>query len=46
MLFVFDPHRQAVILVAGDESGRWKQWYDANVPLADSRYDAYLKEQE
>jgi hypothetical protein len=27
VLFVFDPWRACVLLVAGDKSGRWKQWY-------------------
>ena len=27
ILFVFDPVRNVVLLVAGDKSGRWKEWY-------------------
>jgi hypothetical protein len=27
LLFLFDPDRQAVILVGGDKSGRWRSWY-------------------
>ncbi|MFL1426485.1 MULTISPECIES: type II toxin-antitoxin system RelE/ParE family toxin [unclassified Nocardiopsis] len=38
ILFVFDPQRQAVLLVAGDKAGRWKEWYDRNIPLAEDRY--------
>ena len=38
ILFVFDPERQAVLLVAGDKAGRWKEWYDKNIPLAEDRY--------
>ena len=45
MLFVFDPSRQAIFLVAGDKAGNWKQWYDVNVPIADRRYDAWLDRQ-
>lgn len=44
ILFVFDPTRNAVLLVAGDKSGRWKRWYEAAIPLAEERYEAYLKE--
>ena len=44
ILFVFDPHRRAVLLVAGDKSGKWSQWYDEAIPLAERRYEAYRKE--
>jgi hypothetical protein len=26
LLFVFDPDREAIFLVAGDKAGRWSQW--------------------
>jgi hypothetical protein len=42
ILFVFDPDRQAVLLVAGDKSGRWTQWYAENIPLAEHRYTRWL----
>jgi hypothetical protein len=42
LLFVFDPSREAVILVAGDKSGQWKRWYLENIPIAESRYEQYL----
>ena len=29
ILFVFDPWRSAVLLVAGDKSGQWNRWYRA-----------------
>jgi hypothetical protein len=44
VLFVFDPVRRAVLLVAGDKAGSWRRWYDTAVPLADDRYDAHLAE--
>ncbi|MFD0204762.1 MULTISPECIES: type II toxin-antitoxin system RelE/ParE family toxin [Saccharothrix] len=44
ILFAFDPHRQAILLVAGDKSGDWRGWYDRNVPLADRRFDEHLAE--
>src|SRR5688500_17557111 len=43
VLFVFDPQRQAVLLVAGDKSGDWKGWYDTNIPVADERYSKWLE---
>ena len=46
ILFVFDPVRRAVLLVAGDKAGNWRGWYDKAVPLADGRYDAHLAEME
>lgn len=42
LIFAFDPRREAIILVAGDKSGAWEQWYAEAIPLADARYDAYL----
>ncbi len=42
ILFVFDPVREAVLLVAGDKVGRWSQWYEEAIPLAEARYSAYL----
>ena len=44
ILFVLDPHRRAVLLVAGDKSGQWTRWYTEAIPLAERRYEAYLKE--
>lgn len=42
MLFAFDPAREAVILVAGDKSGRWESWYRTAIPLADERFTEHL----
>jgi hypothetical protein len=42
ILFVFDPRRCAVLLVAGDKRGRWSEWYAAGIPLAEQRYQKHL----
>lgn len=42
ILFVFDPERRAVMLVAGDKSGDWDRWYKRNVPIAEQRYERHL----
>ena len=42
ILFVFDPERQAVLLVAGDEQGDWSGWYDESIPLAEERFARWL----
>lgn len=42
ILFVFDSDRQAILLVAGDKAGRWKQWYIDNIPVAEARYQRWL----
>jgi hypothetical protein len=44
ILFAFDPWRSSILLVAGDKSGRWNAWYRAAIPLAEQRYETYLKE--
>lgn len=44
ILFAFDPWRNTILLVAGDKSGQWKAWYETAIPLAEQRYEIYLKE--
>lgn len=44
ILFIFDPDRNVVLLVAGDKAGQWTTWYRQAIPLAEERYAAYLKE--
>ncbi|GGL12044.1 type II toxin-antitoxin system RelE/ParE family toxin [Planomonospora parontospora] len=44
VLFVFDPWRSAILLVAGDKAGRWNDWHKEAIPLAEERYEIYLKE--
>lgn len=46
ILFVFDPERQAVLLVGGDKTGNWKEWYRTNIPVAERRYRLYLQEED
>ncbi|WP_315259565.1 type II toxin-antitoxin system RelE/ParE family toxin [Rothia mucilaginosa] len=43
ILFVFDSHRQAVMLVAGDKSGNWNKWYRTNIPRAEQIYKEHLR---
>jgi len=43
ILFIFDPVRNAVLLVAGDKSGRWKEWHAEAIPAAETAYEAYLE---
>jgi hypothetical protein len=43
ILFAFDPARSAVLLVAGDKAGQWRQWYKHAIPLADDRFDEHIK---
>jgi hypothetical protein len=41
-LFVFDPHRCAILLIGGDKTGN-DRWYDGFVPMADALYDQHLE---
>lgn len=43
ILYIFDPKRNAVLLLGGDKSGN-KQWYQKNIPKAEAVYEKYLKE--
>ncbi len=40
------PWRSAVLLIAGDKSGRWREWYRQAVPEAEQAYERYVKERE
>ncbi len=42
VLFAFDPKRAAILLLAGDKSGHWRQWYRTAIPEADRIYDEHL----
>jgi hypothetical protein len=42
IIFAFDPVREAVFLIAGDKSGRWKTWYHTAIPLADTRFAEHI----
>jgi hypothetical protein len=44
ILFAFDPWRCSILLVGGDKSGNWKQWYKGAIPLAEARFDKHLKD--
>jgi len=44
ILFVFDPWRSAILLIAGDKSGQWNRWYRDAIPDAEQLYDSYLEE--
>lgn len=45
VLFAFDPHRAALLLIGGDKTDDPK-WYDKFVPIADDLFDEHLKELE
>jgi len=44
ILFVFDPWRSAILLVAGDKAGNWQRWYRQAIPRAEQLLEIYLKE--
>jgi hypothetical protein len=42
ILFIFDPRLQAILLLGGDKAGNAKSWYDANIPVAEERYENWM----
>ena len=44
ILYVFDPKRNAVLLVAGDKAVKWEAWYRQAIPLAEQCYEDCLKQ--
>jgi hypothetical protein len=43
VLFATEGHQTAVMLLGGDKTGEWNQWYEKNVKVADARMDARLR---
>src|SRR5688572_8779061 len=43
ILFAFDPRRAAILLIGGDKTDRWNEWYEEMVPVADDLYDDHLR---
>ncbi len=44
VLFIFDPRRTAILLIGGDKTGQWEEWYRQMIPIADKIYKDYLNE--
>ena len=44
ILYVFDPARQAVLLVGGVKTGKGNDWYKAAIRQAERLYGEYLDE--
>ncbi len=43
ILFIFDPKRNAVLLVGGDKTGQWDKWYRKAIREAEDIYEEYLR---
>ena len=39
-----DEAARARVIAAIDKAGRWNEWYREAIPLAEQRYETYLKE--
>ena len=44
ILFAFDPRRTAILLIGGDKTGRWQEWYREMIPVAEALYEEHLRE--
>lgn len=44
VLFAFDPRRMAILLIGGDKTGRWREFYEKTIPVADDLYDEHLEQ--
>jgi hypothetical protein len=42
--FTFDPRRMAILLIGGDKTDRWSEFYEEMIPVADHLYDEHLDE--
>ena len=43
VLFAFDPRRHAILLLGGDKTDRWQEWYERAISRTDDRYDTHLE---
>lgn len=41
--YAFDPGRTAILLIGGNKTGRWEEFYDEYIPIADALYDEHLE---
>lgn len=44
VLIALDPRRTAILLLGGDKTGQWREWYEEAIPEADRLYEVYLDE--
>ena len=43
VFYAFDPTRAAILLIGGNKTGRWEQFYEEYIPIADALYEAHLR---
>lgn len=43
IFYAFDPRRAAILLIGGDKTGQWQEFYEEYIPVADDLYDEHLK---
>jgi hypothetical protein len=44
ILFMFDPRRVPILLVGGDKTGLWNEWYPDAIAEAERLYDQHLEQ--
>lgn len=42
ILYIFDPQRRAILLLGGDKTNNWADWYKASIPVAEGIYERHL----
>jgi len=43
IFFAFDPVRTAILLIGGDKTGEWVEFYQRMIPIADDLYDEHIR---
>ena len=43
VLFAFDAHRHIVLLLGGDKTGEWSEWYRRAIPVAEALLSDHLE---
>ena len=44
ILYAFEHRRTALLLLGGDNAGKWTSWYDENIPKADRFFAVHVEE--
>jgi hypothetical protein len=43
-LLIFGKDRRGVVLLGGNKTGKWNQWYAEHIPFAEKIYDRHQRE--
>jgi hypothetical protein len=42
VFYAFDPNRKAILLIGGNKTGKWIEFYEEFIPIADGLFERHL----